>query len=213
MDTIHEYIDRTKSAVQKLYQATNSYYTLLLEPARPAFAYWGEYDERVRLEHEKWLQENKLVLEERAKRDNEFAAEIFAMATLSGAILQFAYMAIKLFSKNTQSHLRYIELIPNNHEVAKYCIGREIDEIPIGLIVYAGRNQAHHYDEKRYNKITEHVFHDLANWYSSTFQKSYIDDHYDLSNPRVINFATNILWKLDWQNYELYEKELLTLLK
>jgi hypothetical protein len=81
------------------------------------------------------------------------------------------------------------------------------------LIVYAGRNQAHHYDDKSYGKITERVFHDLANWYSPYFKKYYFNDHYDLSNPNVINFATNILWKLNWQNYEMYEKELIQLLK
>jgi hypothetical protein len=177
------------------------------------FTYWGDYDERVSSEYAIWLKENKLLLEERAKRDNEFAAEVFAMATLSGAILQFAFMGIKLFSQHTQPHPKYIELIPTNHEVAKFCIGREIDEIPLGLIVYAGRNQAHHYNEKCYNKITERVFHDLANWYSPTFRKTYIDNYYDLSNPSVVNFATHILGKLDWQNYDLYEKELITLLK
>jgi hypothetical protein len=150
---------------------------------------------------------------QRAKRDDEFASETFAIATLSGAILQFAYMAIELDSKNTESFAKYIDLIPNNHKVAKFCIGRVINEVPLGLIVYTGRNQAHHYDDKSYNRITEQVFHDLANWYSPTFGKHYINDYYDLSNLRMVIFTTNIIWKLNWQNYHSYEKELIELLK
>ncbi len=213
MDSIHEYIRSTRSAIQKIYQAIDTYYILLLEPTRPVFTYWGEYDENARLKHEKWIEENRALLEERAKRDDEFAGETFAMATLSGTILQFAYMAIELYSKNCQPYQKYIDLIPPNHKVAKFCIGREINEIPLGLIVYAGRHQAHHYDDKSYGRVTERVFHDLANWYSPTFRKYFVDSYYDLSNPNVINFATNILWKLDWQNYDFYEKELINLLK
>ncbi len=213
MDSIHDYFDKTRSALQKLYQAVGSYYVLLQEPNRPVFVHWGEYTDDVRRKHEIWTEQNKPILQERAKRDNDFVSETFAMATLNGAILQFAYMAIELYSKNTKSYEKFIDLIPDNHKTARFCIGRIIDEVPLGLIVYAGRNQAHHYDDKSYGKITERVFHQLANWYSPTFKKDFLNNHYDLSNPNVVNFATNILWKLNWQNYDVYEKELIDVLK
>ena len=213
MHSIEEYIEGTRSAVQKLYQAVDSYYDLLREPQRPAFTFWGEYNEKVRRTHEKWTEENKTVLEERASRDEKFAAETFAIATLCGSILQFPSMAIEICSKNTKSHHKFLDLIPDNHKVAKFCIGREVNEVPIGLIIYAGRNQAHHYDDKQYGKVTERVFQNLATWYSPTFNKSFTDSRLDLSNENVINFAANILWLLEWQNYESYEFGLRDLFK
>ena len=216
MDSIQEYIDKTKSAVQKTYQAINSYREPLLETNMPTFSYWGEYTDETHRKHEQWSQKNSQAIKEHLNKQNNFAYEIFAMSTLSGTILHYAYQAIEMFSTNTSSYLGFKDVIPennNNAKAPKFCIGREIDGIPLGLIVYAGRNQAQHFNDEKYNGATTRVFHYLANWYSPRFKKNFVDSYFDLSNENVDSYASNILWKLDWQHYSNYERDLLLLLE
>ena len=44
MDSIDEYLERTKSAVVKLFEAYYSYWELLQRPELPAFTYFGDHD-------------------------------------------------------------------------------------------------------------------------------------------------------------------------
>jgi hypothetical protein len=211
MDSIQSYLNKTHSAVEKVYAAVHSYYELLFFPERPSYFTWTHDEHEQEKEYQKWRLQNKEKIEERLKRDTEFAAETFAITTLCGTILQFAYMGIKLFSRNTHVPADFQDLIQPDQTAARFCIGRIVDDVPLGLIVYAGRNQAHHYDERRYNAPTSAVFSKLAHWYSPTFKKSFVDDRFDLTNERITNFADQILDKLDWQNCISYEKDMLEL--
>lgn len=214
MEQIQEYLLKTKSAVQKIYEAYNSYYELMKIPERPSFFTLGNPDsEENKIAYEKWQIENKEVLEERRKRDNEFAFEFFAGSTLCGSILQFAYNGIKILSNNNSVPNDFKEIIKPNSIPAKFCIGRIIDDIPLGLIVYAGRNQAMHYDESDLKEPSKTVFYKLANWYSPTFNKWFVNSYYDLNDKNVIHYAENILYKLEWLDYALYEKDMIEMLK
>ena len=211
MNSVDDYLNRTRSAVEKLFTAVDSYYLLLSYPKRPVFVTWDSDEARVNAEYEKWAQQNSQLIQERLNRDDEFAQETFAITTLCSAILQFAYMAIKQFSRNVVVPTDFQGVIKPDNIAARFCIGRLIDDVPIGLIIYAGRNQSHHYDETTYREPTPIIFSKLANWYSPQFQKHFVDDRYDLANPRITNFAAHILHKLDWHSCDSYENDIRSL--
>lgn len=214
MEQVKDYLSKTKSAVQKVFEAYNSYLDLMRIPQRPVFFGWGDFhSEENKSAYVKWLIENKAALEERHRRDDEFVFELFARSTLAGTILQFSYNGIKIFSKNDVVPENFNNVIKANSTPAKFCIGRLIDETPIGLIIYAGRNQAMHFDDKDLNEPSRTVFNRLANWYGPTSKKWFINDNYDLDNDQIIHYAGNILYKLGWSDYIFYEQDMLEMLQ
>lgn len=209
MNDINEYLKSTKSAVIKLFEAYYSYWELMEEPKRPVFTFCGDIDtEDYRLAFNEWEKENRDILDARIKRDNEFAFEFFSRSTLMGTVLQYAFWGIDKFSKNETVHEDFKDLIKTNSKVKKFCIGRLYEEIPIGLIIYAGRNQAVHFDDSDLHPVSRRVFEKLTNWYSPTFKKWYRSDYFDLDNSNVLNYAENVTYVLDWRNYESYETDI-----
>jgi hypothetical protein len=75
MDNIIEYLNRTKSAVSKLFEAYNSYWELLKrDDDRLYFYSSGDINsEENKLAYEKWRIENKEIIEADLRRQNEFA--------------------------------------------------------------------------------------------------------------------------------------------
>ncbi|MCF8241361.1 MAG: hypothetical protein K9J16_08230 [Melioribacteraceae bacterium] len=214
MNNLEEYISKTKSAVTKLFEAYNSYWELMYSPERPSFHFWGDPEsEENKKAYEEWRKENNSILELRAQRDNEFAFEYFARSTLLGTVLQFGFWGIEKFSKNETVAKGFEDIIDANSKALKFCIGRTYENIPIGLIIYAGRNQSTHFDDKKYRKVTARVFEKLTNYYSPTFKKWYKSDYFDLENPNVINYSENITHILGWRSYSIYEKDLIEMLQ
>jgi hypothetical protein len=127
----------------------------------------------------------------------------FSEATFAGSILQVAYMAIQIYSRNTTIPASCTALVPPDSKRAKrFCIGKERFGIPCGLIVYAGRNQFSHWDEKKPNKVTRAVFDAL----SDAFQDNPFSDlAFDLGNPTINIYASEILLTaLGWNTYDRY---------
>jgi hypothetical protein len=99
-------------------------------------------------------------------------------------------------------------VIQEGSKPAKFCVGRLHRDIPIGLIVYAGRNQANHIDERlREPNITifeklclVESFSDKGSWYR--------DPAFDLENDRIVNYACNITAILEWRNNESYFEDM-----
>ncbi len=213
METIEEYLSRTERASEKLFEGNNSYWELLESPERPVFSCWGDMNsEENKSAYLKWKEENKEVLELRIKRDNEFAYEHFSRATLYGAILQFAFWGIEKFSHNEKITVGFEDIIKRGNKSQKFCIGRICEDIPIGLIVYAGRNQSVHFSEDKLQPVSKRVFDRLANWYSPRYEKWYKRDQFDLDNLRVTNCAESISYLLEWRDYQSYEKDILNMI-
>jgi hypothetical protein len=214
MEQFKDYLSKTKSAVQKVFEAYDSYLDLLRYPERPIFPFLGNPDsEENKRAYKIWHEENKAMLEERYRRDNKYVFEMFAKSALAGTILQFAYHGICLFSKNKIVPPNFNNIIKPKSKAVKFCIGRLIDDIPVGLIIFAGRNQAMHFEDKYLKEPSRTVFNKLANWYSPNFNKWFINDYYDLNNPDIMHYAGNILYKLGWEGYVDYESDMLEMLQ
>ncbi len=214
MNSIEDYLKRTESAVKKLFEANKSYWDLLEYPERPIFSWWGDLESNENKQaYEKWHQENKEKLELRAKKDNEFAHESFARTTLLSAVLQFAFWGIEMFSANKKSFIGFDDLINPSHKALKFCIGRMCEDIPIGLIIYAGRNQAIHFGDDKLNLVSRKVFDKLSKRYNPTQNKWYRRDEFDLDNPKVTNYAANITHLLEWDDYDSYKNDILKMFK
>lgn len=135
----------------------------------------------------------------------------FSEAMFAGAILQIAYMAIRLYSQNRSIPANCAQLVPSSYKPAiPFCIGADRHGIPIGLIIYAARNQYNHWDDEEPREVTKHVFHAL----SAAFNHNMLADlAFELSNPTINVYANEVLLTaLGWRSYDTYRTEMRALL-
>jgi hypothetical protein len=134
----------------------------------------------------------------------------FSEAMLAGAILQVAYMAIRLYSRNNSIPTSCAALVASSNKSAiQFCIGQERHGVPIGLVVYAARSQYNHWDEKPHEVPTK-VFNAL----SASFEHNVLADlAFELSNPTINVYASEVLLlALGWKSYDTYLGEMKSLL-
>jgi hypothetical protein len=127
----------------------------------------------------------------------------FSEATFAGGILQTAYMGIRLYSRNDTIPKSCMNLIPpSNKSAIPFCIGRDRHGIPVGLIVYAARNQFGHWDDDEPHRITKNVFEALSHAF---FADAWHDLSFALSNPTIDIYASEVLLvALGWTTYDEY---------
>ncbi len=128
-------------------------------------------------------------------------------AMFSGAILQAAYMAIRLFSQNTTIPSDAAHLVQASQKSAvKFCIGPLRYGIRSGLIVFAARNQYNHWDEAEPRSPTKKVFDALSLAFRDN---TWSDLAFELSNPTINVYANEILLTaLGWTTYDRYLAEI-----
>jgi hypothetical protein len=113
--------------------------------------------------------------------NSNMGSKDFAREVIAGSILQIAYVAIaKYGSPGTKStnvakfESEINKLIKENPSKvrwkkkrafelpSKFCVGRDLDLLPLGMVVYAGRNQYNHFFEgNRLSVENELVFNHL----------------------------------------------------
>jgi hypothetical protein len=72
-------------------------------------------------------------------------------------------MAIKLYSSNKSIPGSCATIVePKYKSAIPFCIGRECYGIPLGLLIYAGRNQYCHWDDEEPHEVTRNVFYALS---------------------------------------------------
>lgn len=209
MQSFSVYTSSTETAVRKLFEGISSY-TDVLKAVRGTTFVSGELDrDRFNAEYEAWARKHKRRLEKSLAAQRAYSEQSFAMATLCGAVLQVAAKAIECYSpiKSVPTHLTSI--VGSSKPAVPFCIGREIRGLPIGLIIYAGRNQHTHFNEKRYANVNEAVFDHLATVPGHTRQK---DPALNLANPLLQSFASNVTFLLGWRSYRNYRRDMRTML-
>jgi hypothetical protein len=54
--------------------------------------------------------------------------------------------------------LGFADIIASGSRITRFCIGRRVGNVPIGLIVYAGHNQYNHVNDIRLRETAASVF-------------------------------------------------------
>ena len=93
---------------------------------------------------------------------------------------------------------------------APYCIGRRVREVPLGLVIVAGRNQYNHIDDNDLRDPNVTVFEWLATRHG--YGAGIRDPGFDLSAGLVWNYPSNLTSLIGWRNYEAYESDMRSLL-
>ncbi len=201
-NNLDEYFRDTEYAVRHLYAGLDSC--------------WSYYQQA--LEHWDLSQVGQPMTPEKEatlKRYLELAEKYFDLkfseASFGGAILQVAYMAIRLYSRNNSIPSNFASLVrPSKKAAIPFCIGQEQHGVPIGLIIYAGRNQYNHWDDEESHEITKNVFDALS---VAFYPNMSFDLAFDLSNPTINIYANEILLiALGWRSYDKYLAEMKSLL-
>lgn len=206
MKNIHEYLARTESATRKLYEGVNFSFEMLMNSIRKGSLCPEESEEEI----QRKLKESDVA------QHRFIYYESIAMDALCGALLQIAFMGIRLFSENTSDVPdNFSEIIkPSNDrkKPVRFCIGRDVRNVPIGLIIYAGRNSYNHFDDDGdLNKTCKAVFAKLC--LSDEFGICR-DPSFDLNRKEdKTRFTSNIMSLLGWSAYEPFSKDMIDMLK
>ncbi len=196
------YFQETEPAVKHLLKGLSDYDKMLKDISHPVFVAEGCPDNPGNQEtFNEWRHENNEAIQEARAKTTAYLGLTFSIATLSGAVLQIAYMGIKLFSQNDKMPELCASLLDqckDTRKIAPFCIGREVFGLPIGIIIYAGRNQYNHWNTPL-RQLNESVFACLTHHYDLAF---------DLKNPHLKTLSHNILSVLEWRSYEDYDKDM-----
>jgi hypothetical protein len=194
----YEYLSMTEFSVKHLYDGVNACFNYYKE----ASEYWD-----ISKLNEPLNEENKNKLDKYLSLARKYFDLNFSENTFCGSILQVASIGIDYFSRNNNIPDSFEDVIRQNSEkVKRFCIGKELYGIPIGLIIYAGRNQYSHWNERDPYEINKKVFEKLT----LAFSKNMFSDlAFDLLNPGITIYSKEILLiALKWYNYDIYYKEM-----
>lgn len=213
MQTPAEYIDKTESAVRKLFEGIDSYSEILRHHPTSVFITSYTDDADFNAQYEAWAKEHNHVIAASLEAQKEYIAESFAQTTLCGAVLQVAAKALECYSKNTVIPDGWSSVIKPVSKAVPFCVGRFIRDVPLGLVVYAARNQHTHFEDADLREPNLSVFECLATNHGIQSSQPFRDSAFDLQNTGLVSFASNCSALIGWRSYEAYEKDIRTLLE
>jgi len=127
-------------------------------------------------------------------------------------VLQIAAKAIECYSTNTTIPSTFSSFINPNSKAAPFCIGRLVRKVPLGLVIYAARNQHTHFDDKNLREPNIEVFNCLAHNHGYSKGKLTIDPAFDITANKIVSYANNVMSIIGWYSYDTYEKDMQVLL-
>ncbi len=197
-----EYFQDTEHAVRHLYAGLDSCWSYY----REALKYWDVTQVGLPM-----TPESKEALDRHLELAGKYFDLKFSEATFAGAILQVAYMGIRLFSPllppQDSAPANYERLIRSDKgKIVKaaipFCIGPERHGVPVGLIIYAARNQYNHWDDEKLDDVPQNVFRALSAAFSDNM---WFDLAFELGNPTITVYASEVLLvALGWTTYDKY---------
>ncbi|AKR42214.1 hypothetical protein ACJ67_01295 [Methylophilus sp. TWE2] len=203
------YLDKTESAVKNIFDGIE-YYKKILAPIKGAiYVGGGANKQEAEKNFNQWAEKNQDALNASIEAQKKFFEESFAMATLCGAVLQIAAKAIECFSALDHVPENLLPIIGDSKAIRKFCIGREVKGLPIGLIIYAGRNQHTHYNDAKLSAANTAIFSKLA---EVPGHPDIADPALDLRRPNILSLADNITFILGWRTYRDYRMDMESLL-
>ena len=148
------YLDDTEPAVRHLFKGLDLYDNI----RPPSIMQYVDDTGEVKM--------SKKEADDLVQASQESIAVEFSRATLAGAILQVAYVGLKEFSINhTISPQCQAFGVEPGGKATKFCIGWTVHDIPVGLLIYSGRNQYNHWEDgwclhKVPKKVFRHANHE-----------------------------------------------------
>jgi hypothetical protein len=213
MNTPKEFLTKTESAVRKFFGGVDEYMMIIRRGGPPVFSGTFSTEQKRDNAFEAWLAENDQAIRVSLAAQREFLNESFALGTLCGSILQVAATGIRWFSNNSVIPNDFISAIGKKKKsVSPFCIGRHVRGVPIGLIIYAGRNQYNHMEGEELHEPNRTVFDSLARNHGYSSDTPFLDPAFDLNNKSVINYSSNITALLGWRCYDNYFTDMSQLL-
>jgi len=210
MERYRQYFADTEHAMMSLFENLSFYLNILREIEVPIFiSETSDIDLRTK-EYKLWVTQNQKKLSLALEKEKEYFGHSVSKSTICGSILQIAFMAILQFSTNRKVPEQLQKIVNVENKVTKFCIGENIRGVPKGLIIYAGRNQYNHMDDLTFNKCTTYVFDRLADF---DLPGNIKDPAFQLSHPKIVNYASNIVAILGWNDYESYIIDMFDTLK
>jgi hypothetical protein len=204
MKTAEDYLTKTDSAVRHLFSATQTYLDTLKLGLQPTFMSGLLPGPELEAQYAAWRIENAEALEKAKDARQTFREERFALDTLCGAILQIAEKGLEIYSENKDIPSSWKDRIPKT--LTKFAVGREVRGVPLGLIVYAARNQHTHFNDRELRAASAGVFHNLAA--VRGLDSPARDPAFDLENPALTSYAANITALIGWRDAEQYRKDM-----
>lgn len=211
MQRFQEYLTKTEAATRVLLSGVDEYRKMLREAAElSTFTTSHRGFDDFEAQRAKWLDENA---EKIARADflySNYFAESFSQATLCGSILQIASKAIEMFSANDSISPEVEAIVGRQDHIKLYCTGRKVRGLPIGLIIYAGRNQHMHFEDDLLRPAARKIFEHLATAWDPEGQVK--DPAFDPQNPKLYSLAHNIVGLLGWKTYADFDRDLTDML-
>lgn len=212
MNTPNEFLTKTESAVRKLFGGVDEYLMIIRRGGTPVFSGTFSAEQERDNVFEAWLANSDQAIRVSLAAQREFLNESFALGTLCGSILQVAATGIRWFSNNSMIPVEFTNAIGKKKSAAPFCIGRRIRDVPIGLIIYAGRNHYNHMEGEELHEPNRTVFDCLARNHRYPSDTPFLDPAFDLNNKDVINYSSNITALLGWRCYDNYFTDMSQLL-
>jgi len=204
LQSVEQYLMETEPAIRNLFENLKPYYAILKKIKWPAFGSLNTSEEACEAGFKKWQRKNRATYKRASERLREYLGYRISIGTLCGSILQIAYMGIVLFSKNRVVPPEFSSVIKAGSKDARFCIGRRAREVPIGLIIYAGRNQYNHMDERNLKLLNTFIFDILATNHGIKRAQKIKDPAFDLCNKTIEIYSANVLSILGWDSYDGY---------
>ncbi|OLO09681.1 hypothetical protein BTW08_00925 [Salinicola sp. MH3R3-1] len=211
MQTVDDYLDRTESAVRLLFDGIKDYISILRTSAGVTFVTSEPYGPKQDAEYAAWKAKNAKRLLAAREAEQRYLAESFALDTLSGSVLQVAAKAIEIYGKSHPIPETFKGIV--KPKLSKFCDGRDVRTVPLGLIIYAARNQHTHFNEGKLREPSAAVFKRLATEHGYGGQQQIFDPAFDIDNPRLVSLATNVTGLIEWRAYESYLGDMHALLQ
>jgi hypothetical protein len=197
-----EYFERTEHAVMHAYAGLASCWRHVEEAEAHYMSAPVEKDGMLHYLPPETPEEKAKLERSRASFKKYFELKI-SEAIFAGSILEVAYMAIKIYSQNTSIPPSCAGFVtPTKRSALPFCIGVERHGVPLGLIIYAGRNQYAHWGDDEAHEVTTAIFAAL-NW--AFRDNMWADLAFDLGNPTINIYAGEVLLTaLGWRSYDTY---------
>jgi hypothetical protein len=211
------YIEQTEDAVRRMFEVVFEYRELFKSSLSPVAVLRYSNEEDFDQEYAKWRStpevEKQFALAQSAKE--ELDGKLFSLHVIAGSILQIAYQAIAMYLDEQELEENYQNLLDGMKKVGtsakKFFGGRDVRNVPLGLVVFAGRNQYNHLDAGSDLMIlNRNIFRALSHYEKEEF--NFVNPAFDLQNDNLLSYSSNILSALDWDSFEQYQRDIKLLL-